>query len=252
MVVDSIVDDLRPQGWGGWRCGERTFFAWTRFWVGRSQKLNKVVGIASKKHMGGERQVRATGEEVPDDELVAGAKAGQLRAFDQLVARHRGRVYAMIYSMVRNEADAWDLSQEAFIKAWRALPRFNGDSAFYTWLYRISHNVVYDWMRKKRVKSETEFDDDLRWAVVSGAPTAPGADKTPDESMEGKELGERLERALAQLSTNHREVMVLRELDGLSYAEIAVVMGCSEGTVMSRLFYARKKLQEILGDGQDD
>jgi RNA polymerase sigma-70 factor, ECF subfamily len=231
--------------------GEKDFFGGKIMWVGQLQKLNKVEGIASKEHMGGERRVRAAREELPDEQLVAGAKAGQTRAFDQLVARYRGKVYAMIYSMVRNEADAWDLSQEAFIKAWRALPRFNGDSAFYTWLYRISHNVVYDWMRKKRVKAETEFDDELRWAVVSGAPTAPGIDRAPDESMEGKELGERLEGALGQLSANHREVVVLREVEGLSYAEIAVVMGCSEGTVMSRLFYARKKLQEILSDGKD-
>ena len=85
----------------------------------------------------------------PDDALVVRCQAGDTGAFDELVTRYRGRVYAMIYNMVKSEADAWDLSQEAFIKAWKALPKFEARSSFYTWLYRIAHNVTYDWMRKR-------------------------------------------------------------------------------------------------------
>ena len=99
--------------------------------------------------------------EVDDTDLVKQAQAGDYTAFDTLVTKHRGKVYAMIMNMVKNDADAWDLAQDSFIKAWKALPKFENRSKFSTWLFRISHNVVYDWMRKKKIRSEGEFDDEI-------------------------------------------------------------------------------------------
>ncbi len=189
-----------------------------------------------------------SGSEVDDAELVRLAQSGDYAAFDALVTRHRGKVYAMIMNMIKNDADAWDLAQDSFIKAWKALPRFENRSKFSTWLFRISHNVVYDWMRKKKIRSEGELDDELLGAnqIDMSASTAPKQSLRPDQAMEGNELRREIEGALNKLSPEHKETIVLREVQGMDYKEIAEVMGCSLGTVMSRLFYARKKLQQIL------
>lgn len=187
--------------------------------------------------------------EVPDVDLVRRSQDGDTRAFDELVTRYRGRVYAMTYQMIQNETEAWDLAQEAFIKAWKALPRFKGDSAFYTWLYRITHNVTYDWLRKKKMQSDGEFDDSrTEHRIAAGAEAVPRGDAAPDEVLRNSELGARIAEAIDQLSPDHKEAILLREVQGLSYEEIAESMECSIGTVMSRLFYARKKLQDLLKD----
>lgn len=189
----------------------------------------------------------------PDEELVERAQMGDNDAFDQLVTRYRGKIFAMIYNLVHNEADAWDLAQDAFVKAWRALPKFQGKSAFYTWLYRISHNVVYDWLRKKaNVVDKKEFDETFVGdPTAENAPTVPKSIDTPEEEAERHDLRREIEAALAKLSPEHRETIVLREIEGLKYDEIAERMDCSTGTVMSRLFYARKNLQELLADTRE-
>ena len=188
-------------------------------------------------------------DEVEDIELVKRSQTGDMRAFDALVTRYRGRVYAMTYHLVQNETEAWDLAQEAFIKAWRAIAGFKLDASFYTWLYRIAHNVTYDWLRKRKIQGDGEFDDERTdHRVAAGAETVPTACAAPDVAMKRAELGERIQNAIAQLSPDHRQAVVLREVEGLSYEEIAEVMGSSIGTVMSQLFYARKKLQELLKD----
>ncbi|MBK1855652.1 sigma-70 family RNA polymerase sigma factor [Verrucomicrobiaceae bacterium 5K15] len=183
-----------------------------------------------------------------DAELVRKAQSGDTRAFDQLVSKHRGKIYAMILNMVKNDADAWDLAQEAFIKAWRALPKFEGKARFSTWLFRISHNVVYDWLRKRKIQGDGELNDEIFDAgkIDPGAATTPHHDARPDEAMQRGELRSQLEAAIAKLSDQHREVIVLREVQGLDYKEIADITNNSLGTVMSRLHYARKKLQAIL------
>lgn len=188
--------------------------------------------------------------EPSDSDLVERSQAGDMRSFDQLVTRYRGKVYAMIVNMIHNEADAWDLAQDAFVKAWKALPRFEARSNFYTWLYRIAHNVTYDWLRKRKVRGDgTEFDDSIRMdSIESAAPTAPKGIARPDENVENSELRFRIEAAISKLSPDHRAVILLKEVDGLKYQEIADTVGCSIGTVMSRLFYARKKLQILLKD----
>jgi len=183
-----------------------------------------------------------------DAAWVALASQGDMRAFDRLVLKHRGRIYAMILNMVKNDADAWDLSQDVFIKAWKALPRFEARASFGTWLFRISHNVVYDWFRKRRIQTEGELDDELFDAtrIDPGAATAPRVSKRPDEALEQTELRQRIDAAIGKLSEEHREVILLREVQGLDYKEIAEVMQISIGTVMSRLHHARKKLQTHL------
>ena len=155
----------------------------------------------------------------------------------------------MTYHLIQNETEAWDLAQEAFIKAWRALPGFKLDASFYTWLYRIAHNVTYDWLRKKRIQGDGEFDDErTEHRAAAGAETTPKGDAAPDTALRNAELGARIQAAIAKLSAEHRQVIVLREVEGLAYEEIAALVPCSLGTVMSRLFYARKKLQEQLKD----
>ncbi len=189
-------------------------------------------------------------QEIPDLELIKACQGGDSRAFESLVTRHRGKVYAMIQNMIKNEADAWDLSQEVFLKVWKALPKFEARAKFSTWLYRITHNVVYDWLRKRKIDGAGELDDGIlnQSDIAAGARTSPAYQVRPDEALQNSELGSKINRALATLNTEHRETIVFREVQGLDYKEIAKVMQCSLGTVMSRLYYARKKLQSLLSD----
>lgn len=185
----------------------------------------------------------------PDLELVARSQAGDTQAFNELVTRYRSRAFAMTYNMVRNEQDAWDLAQDGFLKAWKSIGRFRGQSSFYTWLYRILMNVSIDWLRKKHVEGGTEFDDQIGLRNIEpGAVTAPRGEMQPAEKISDQEIRTRIDAAIERLSVEHRTVIVMREIDGLEYSEIAEQMGCSIGTVMSRLFYARKKLQAMLRD----
>lgn len=184
-----------------------------------------------------------------DASLVERSRAGDSSAFDELVTRYRGRVYAMIMNMVRNDADAWDLAQDVFVKAWRALPKFEARASFFTWLYRITYNVTCDWIRRRRLESAGEFDDAMgRESAVPGAPTLPSRVAGPDEHLESGEVLSRIHDALGELSEPHRAVILMREVDGMKYEEIAEALGCSVGTVMSRLFYARRRLQALLED----
>jgi RNA polymerase sigma-70 factor (ECF subfamily) len=156
----------------------------------------------------------------------------------------------MIRNMIHQEADAWDLAQEVFIKAWQALPRFEAKARFSTWLYRIAHNVVYDFTRKRKIESAGELNDEIfdRDRIDPAAVTTPGGGEAPDDSMAHGELRVKIESALAKLSPEHREAVILKDVQGLSYKEIADAMECTLGTVMSRLFYARQKLQALLKD----
>ncbi len=190
-------------------------------------------------------------EELDDDfRLVARAQQGDHGAYDVLVTRHRGRIYAMIRNMIHQETDAWDLSQEVFIKAWNALPRFEAKAQFSTWLYRIAHNAVYDWTRKRKLDSVGEFNDEIfqRERIDSSSLTTPSGAESPDQTMSNGELRLKIEAALGKLSAEHREAVILKDVQGLSYKDIAEVMECSIGTVMSRLYYARQKLQTLLKD----
>jgi RNA polymerase sigma-70 factor, ECF subfamily len=188
--------------------------------------------------------------DVSELDLVKQCQAGQTEAFDQLVNRYRSRVFAMIYNMVHNEQDAWDLAQDSFVKAWKSIKRFRGQSSFFTWLYRIVMNVTIDHARKKQIKGAgTEFNDEVKLGEIEpGARTAPRSEPLPHRQMERSEIRERIDAAIAQLTPEHRAVILMKETEDMQYHEIAEALGCSIGTVMSRLFYARKRLQNLLRD----
>jgi RNA polymerase sigma-70 factor (ECF subfamily) len=191
------------------------------------------------------------GESVAQDDiaLVRRCQKGDTLAFEQLVIKYRSKVFSMIYGMVQNEQDAWDLAQEGFIKAWRSIHRFKGQASFYTWLYRIVTNVAIDSLRRKGFKKTAEFDDDIAAnEVAPGSKTVPTPDPMPHHGLEREEIRQRIEQAISKLSPEHRAVIVMKEIEELQYNEIAEALGCSIGTVMSRLFYARKKLQTLLKD----
>src|SRR5215475_3476353 len=182
-----------------------------------------------------------------DAALVRAAQKGDTGAFEELVARHRDRIFARAFSMMRNEDDAIDLSQEAWVKGWQRLAQFQGESSFGTWMTRIVINLCLDQLRKhkrQRTESIEEMDEESggverQMPVVTPNPTA---------GLERGELRQRIDRALGQLSYEHRTVLVLHEFEELEYKEIAKVMDCSIGTVMSRLFYARRKMAALLTD----
>ena len=188
--------------------------------------------------------------DVSELDLVKRCQAGQTEAFDELVVRYRTRIFGMIYNMVHNEQDAWDLAQDSFVKAWNSIKRFRGQSSFYTWMYRIVMNVTIDWLRKKQVKGAgTEFDDAIQLKEIEPASrTVPKPDALPYERMERSEIRAQIGNAIAQISPEHRAVILMKEIEDMQYHEIAEALDCSIGTVMSRLFYARKKLQNLLRD----
>jgi RNA polymerase sigma-70 factor (ECF subfamily) len=180
-----------------------------------------------------------------DETLVKAAQKGDMAAFEELVKRHRDKIYARAFSMVRNEEDAIDLSQEAWVKGWQRLVQFQGDSSFATWMTRIVINLCLDQLRKqKRVKSESIDQMDEESGGVERQ--LPVVNPNPTENLERGELRQRIDKALSQLSYEHRTVLILHEFEELEYKLIAKKMGCSIGTVMSRLFYARRKMASLL------
>ena len=189
------------------------------------------------------------GDEPEDYGLVRRCQKGDDKAFDELVTKYRSRVFAMIYHLVHNEQDAWDLAQDGFFKAWKSIDKFRFQSSFYTWLYRIMTNVAIDSLRKKQITSGQEFDDTINLQDLEpGSDLAPKSEPLPIQTMERGEVRARIDAAIAKLSPEHRTVILLKEMEDLQYHEIAESVGCSIGTVMSRLFYARKKLQSLLKD----
>ncbi|MED5372346.1 MAG: sigma-70 family RNA polymerase sigma factor [Myxococcota bacterium] len=183
-----------------------------------------------------------------DTAVVEAVLAGDSAAYRSLVERYQRRIYAMVTGMVRDKEDARDLTQEAFIKAFKNLERFRKDSSFYTWLYRIAMNLAIDHLRKHGKRKHAEFDEQIATRDGEGAIDERHRSLDPSKELQRKRLGDRIFNALDQLSPDHRQIVVLREVEGLSYKEIGEVLEIPEGTVMSRLFYARRKLQEMLQD----
>jgi RNA polymerase sigma-70 factor (ECF subfamily) len=180
-----------------------------------------------------------------DDQLVRLGQAGDVDAFEELVARHRDKVYARAYSILRNEDDALDASQEGWVKIWQRLAQFHGDSTFATWITRIVINLCLDHLRKqKRRQAESieQMEDDAGGVERQ----MPVVITNPTEGLERTELRQRIDQALAQMTAEHRTALILHEFEELEYKEIAQRMGCSIGTVMSRLFYARRRLAALL------
>src|SRR5262249_55540066 len=169
-----------------------------------------------------------------DLNLVRAAQRGDRNAFRALVERHQRGVFGVALGMLRNPEDARDACQEVFLRAHRRLAGYAGDAAFFTWLYRIAVNTCIDELRRRRADLR-ELDDSL-----------PTSDPDPADEVITRELRQEIGAALEQLSAPHRTVLILREVEGLSYDEIASVVGCPKGTVMSRLFHARRRMQQIL------
>ncbi len=183
----------------------------------------------------------------PDDPtLVQQAQSGDLQAYDTLVRRYQERIYSTIYQITANHEDANDLAQDTFIKAFQALPSFQGQSSFFTWIYRIAVNRTLNFKKAKRNRNHFSINDvdarieqDPEWVAFI-------SDNTPVRNASLTELQEFLNKALMKLSDVHRTVVILHDVQGLSHEEIAQIMDCSNGTVRSRLHYARQQLQAHL------
>jgi len=182
-----------------------------------------------------------------DPALVKASQRGDMRAFEELVARHRDKIYARAFSMMRNEEEAVDLSQEAWVKGWQRLKQFQGESSFGTWMTRIVINLCLDQLRKQK-RQRAESIEELEQEGGGVERQMPVITVNPTAGLERRELRERIDRALGQLSHEHRTVLILHEFEEMEYKEIAKVMQCSIGTIMSRLFYARRKLAALLED----
>jgi len=190
-----------------------------------------------------ERQQEADADLV----VVKKVQAGDVAAFDRLILKYRERVFGVIYNLTSNREDSSDLTQYTFIKAFQAINRFQGNCSFFTWLYKIAVNTTLGHLRKNKLRSffslEKISEDGADIQILEQLTDKRGADR--DTYL--KELQEKLNEALQKLSIPHRTVITLFEIDGLSHAEVAEVVGCSEGTVRSRLHYAKQFLQGELG-----
>lgn len=184
-----------------------------------------------------------------DRELARATRHGDRDAFRDLVERYQRKIISIALGMVHNSSDALEIAQETFIKAYENIEQFKGESSFYAWLYRIVVNLSIDFQRRERRRPTVAITErsggggeDVDDNLFDNAAT------DPFRRVRSKELGERVTRAISELTPDHKAVILLREVEGLSYEEISRVMQCSKGTVMSRLHYARKKLQSKLRD----
>ncbi|HEX9191323.1 MAG TPA: sigma-70 family RNA polymerase sigma factor [Candidatus Deferrimicrobiaceae bacterium] len=180
-----------------------------------------------------------------DDELIRATLGGDEGAFRELVERYKGRAFGVAVGIVGDGDDAMDVVQESFVKAYYNLKEFRFGANFYTWFYRLLVNQAIDRWRKSARSSEVRFDES--WLSEDASPPDSFSyPRTPEELASNRELGEALQRAIAALPEYHRAVILLREVEGMPYEEIASALSCSVGTVMSRLHYARAKLKEAL------
>ncbi len=181
--------------------------------------------------------------------LIKRAKRGDERAFRMLMERYQRRIYSLAYGMVRDREQAMDITQEVFIKVYRFIRTFQGNSSFYTWLYRIAMNKCIDHIRRRKKDPGYEFNDSVRRREPDDheALVLPTYfDSNPLNAAARRELAEHIQQALDSLSPHHRAILVLREIEGMSYSEIAKTLKIHKGTVMSRLFHARRNFQRAL------
>lgn len=185
--------------------------------------------------------------------LVQRVRSGDQRAFKLLVERYQRRVYAVALGMLKDREEARDVAQEAFIKVYKYVEHFKGDSSFSTWLYRITSNLCIDVLRRRGSGGQTEqveFDDAVKFDVAEANVGALGTrlGTNPQKSLLRRELAAKVTAAFEQLPPAHRQILLLREVEGMSYEDLARTLQIPKGTVMSRLFHARLKMQKILGE----
>ncbi len=189
---------------------------------------------------------------VDDQTLILQCRAGDQAAFRELVKRYQQKAYGIAFSMLRDSDDAMDVTQEAFIKVHRYLDNFKGSSSFYTWLYRITVNLCIDHIRKNKKAQTVDYDDAMDHDEAQGGELLPSTlEMDPARNLDRRELREMIDRALETLSPTHRAVILMREVEGLSYREMSEVMEVSMGTIMSRLFHARRRMQAALLEDMD-
>ncbi|MCS7064038.1 MAG: sigma-70 family RNA polymerase sigma factor [Methylacidiphilales bacterium] len=201
------------------------------------------------------------GGELPDEHYVRLALGGEVGAFDVLIERYKRKLYVYVFNMIGHREDADDVLMDAFIRAYQNLHRFRGGASFSTWLYRIAHNRALDFLRRNKMRQNIFKEKWHAEGEEAGNETAEGQVKSEvqeirDESVAGdvgrgvqnRELERKLNECLQKLSDNHRAVVVMYDIQGKSHEEIAAVMGCSVGTVRSRLHYAHAQLQNCLKD----
>jgi RNA polymerase sigma-70 factor (ECF subfamily) len=190
-----------------------------------------------------------------DWQLVQRVQRGDKRAFDLLVAKYQRKLFRLLSRLIRNPAEIEDVAQEAFIKAYRALPNFRGESAFYTWLYRIAINTAKNYLVAQGRRAPTQTETDIEDAENFEDGDSLRTEDTPDRMLLSKQVAEAVNRAIERLPEELRTAIVLRELEGLSYDEIAMSMNCPIGTVRSRIFRAREavaaELRPILETNKD-
>jgi RNA polymerase sigma-70 factor, ECF subfamily len=182
-----------------------------------------------------------------DEALVERARSGDHRAFQLLFARYRRRAVRLASTIVHDYEDAQDVVQEAFLRVHRSLPAFVGHCSFYTWLYRIVMNLSIDFARRTQHDARWVEGGETWWLEGHGLPQSSRRPTDPLEALERRDLGRRLDAALDRLAPYHQGVLVMREVEGMSYQEMAVAMGVSKGTIMSRLFHARHNLRRAFG-----
>jgi len=193
-------------------------------------------------------------KEAGDDRaLVKAAQRGDEQAFRKLVERYQRRVVQLALGMTRDPDEAMDIAQETFVRVHRYLPSFKGDSSFFTWTYRIAMNLCLDAQRRRGRSERVELEEGDEAEIEAAMDPPSAALAGPQRQALNSELRERIEEALGSLSENHRSILLLREVEGLSYEELSKVLGIRKGTVMSRLFHARLKMQKQLREylGED-
>ena len=178
--------------------------------------------------------------------LIRKAKNGDIHAFENLIENHRKRVYNIAFKMLHNQEDAYDITQEVFIRVFKSMKEFREEASFSTWIYRITKNACLDELRKRKNKATVSMDEDLETEDGTIKRQVEDCSPGPDALYESMELRDIVRTAIELLSDEHKFVIILRDLQGFSYEEIAKVLECPEGTVKSRINRARKALKEIL------